>query len=316
MSTHTTSRPQSRSAVLGRRTASAAAAGSALALAVTGCSVFGGGDDNDDGTIRIGVVAQDDTNREFAELAQEELDIDVEIVNFDDYNQPNPALNAGDIDMNWFQHIAYLANYNVSNDDNLAMIGGTEVVPLALYSEEYSDLDEFEEGDSVAIANDEINQARGINVLVEAGLLELSNDVAEPRPADIDEEASTVTVEPVNSEQTVNAMQSVEGSIINNSFTNDAGIDPNTALFSDDPEADVAFPYINGFVVRDEDRDDETLNELAELYHDERILDSAAEVSEGTSVPRDPSAEELQDGLTEYEDSLREAQSDDEDSEE
>ena len=316
MSHHTSSLPQRRSSSLRRRAASAAAAGSALALTATGCSVFGGGDDAEDDTIRIGVGAQDDTNREFAELAQEELGIDVEMVNFDDYNQPNPALNTGDIDMNWFQHIAYLANYNVGNDDNLAMIGGTEVVPLALYSEEYSDLDEFEDGDSIAIANDEINQARGINVLVEAGLLELTNDVAEPRPSDIDEEASTVTVEPVNSEQTVNALQSVEGSVINNSFTNDAGIDPNTALFSDDPEADLAFPYINGFVVRDEDREDETLNELAELYHDERILESAAEVSEGTSVPRDPSAEEIQEGLTEYEDSLREAQSDEEDEEE
>lgn len=287
------------------RPAAAIAATSVFALALSGCTVFGGGDDAEDDVFRIGVTAQDDTNLLLADLAEEELGYEVEIVNFDDYNQPNNALNNGDLDANWFQHIAYLANYNVSNDDDLTMIGSTEIVPLPLYSEEYDDLDEFQDGDEVAIANDEINQARGINVLVAAGLVVLENEVPEPRPSDIDEEASTVSVHPVDAAQTVNALQSVEGSIINNSFTADAGIDPNTALFADDPEDPEAFPYVNGFVVRDEDRDNEALQEIAALYHDERVLESAADLSEDTSVPMEASIEELEDELEEYEEFLR-----------
>ncbi|GAA3064680.1 MULTISPECIES: MetQ/NlpA family ABC transporter substrate-binding protein [Actinomycetes] len=300
-----------------RRTAfSLTALGLTIALTATGCTVFGGGDDAaDDETFRIGVTAQDETNQLLADIAAEELGYDVEIVNFDDYNVPNTALSNGDLDANWFQHIAYLANYNVNNDDDLTMIGGTEIVPLSLYSETYDSVEDFQDGDTVAIANDEINQARGINVLVAAGLVVLENDVPEPRPADIDEDASTVSVHPVDAAQTVNALQSVEGSVINNSFINDAGIDPNTALFADDPEDPEAFPYINGFVVRDEDRDNEALREIAALYHDQRVLDSAAEISEDTSVPADPSIEELEAGLQEYEDFLRGDATDAEDAE-
>ncbi|GAB3192761.1 MetQ/NlpA family ABC transporter substrate-binding protein [Nesterenkonia suensis] len=281
-----------------------AALGGVLSLAATGCTVFGG-DDADDDVFRIGVTAQDETNQLLAEIAEEELGHEVEIINFDDYNVPNTALSNGDLDANWFQHIAYLANYNVNNDDDLTMIGGTEIVPLSLYSEPYASIDDFQDGDTVAIANDEINRARGINVLVAAGLVVLDDDVPEPRPSDIDEDASTVSVHPVDAAQTVNALQSVEGSVINNSFINDAGIDPNTALFADDPEDPEAFPYINGFVIRDEDRNDEALRDIAALYHDQRVLDSAAEISEGTSVPANPSIEELEAGLEDYEDFLR-----------
>lgn len=291
---------------LRRRGAIAISAAAALSL-TAGCSVFGGGDDADDDVIRIGVTAEQETNRLLAQLAEDELGYDVEIVNFDDYNQPNPALSNGDLDANWFQHIAYLANYNVANEDDLSMIGTSEIVPLPLYSETYDSVDEFQEGDEVAIANDEINQARGINVLVASGLVTLQNEVAEPRPSDIDEEASTVSVQPVDAAQTVNALQSVEGSIINNSFSSDAELDPNTALFSDDPNDDEAFPYVNGFVVRAEDRDNEALQEIAALYHDERVLESAAELSEDTSVPVEAELERIDSALKEYEDSLQDS---------
>ena len=278
----------------------------ALTLGLASCGDNGdNGGDGTDEPIRIGVTNQDETNQEFAELAQEELGLEVEIVNFGDYNQPNPALANGDLDANWFQHIAYLADYNVNNDDDLTMVATTEAVPLPLYSEEYDDVEEFQDGDTVAIPNDEINQARAILMLAAADLLELTEDVPQPRPSDIDEEASLVEVEPIDAAQTVNALQSVEGSVINNSFANDAGLNPQAdALTQDDPEDAEAFPYSNGFVVRAEDSEDEQLRELFELYHDERILESAQEVSGGTSVPVDAPFEEIQEASEEYEDFL------------
>lgn len=284
----------------------AVVAGLAALSLTSGCSVFGGGDAADDDVIRIGVTTPNETHRLLAQIATDELGHEVEIVSFDDYNQPNPALKNGDLDANWFQHIAYLANYNVANDDDLTMIGSTEIIPLPLYSEVYDSVEDFQDGDEVAIANDEINQARGINVLVAAGLVTLKNDVPEPRPADIDEEASTVTVHPVDAAQTVNALQSVQGSIINNGFAADAQLDPNSALTADDPEDPGAFPFVNGFVVRAEDRDDQVLQDIAALYHDERVLASADELSEGTSVPTQADRTQIEDALAEYEDFLRE----------
>ena len=297
-----------------RRGLTAVAAVSALALALTACGSDGADDASDTAdasgsgqeTFRIGVVGENETHRLLAEIAQEELGHEVELVNFTDYNQPNPVLSSGDLDANWFQHIAYLADYNVASGDDLTPIGPTEIVPLSLYSEEYESVDDYRDGDEIAIPNDAVNQGRAINVLVLAGLVELANETPQPQPRDIDEDASTVTVTPVSAEQTVNALQSVQGSVINNTFLNDAGIDPNSSLAADDPSDPAAFPFINGFVVRDEDRDSEALAAIAALYHDERVLESASELSEGTSVPADVEVEELRTALDQYQQALAE----------
>lgn len=256
----------------------------------------------------IGVVGENESHRELAAIVEEELGYEIELVNFSDYNQPNPALTNGDLDANWFQHIAFLAEHNVASGDDLQPIGGTAAVPLTLYSEEYDDVDGFQEGDTVAIPNDPVNQGRAINVLVSAGLVELAEETPQPEPRHIDEDASTVEVQPVDAAQTVNALASVEGSVINNNFAQDAELNPSEeGLFADDPTDPAAFPYINAFVSRAEDQDHEALREIAALYHDDRVLEIDADLSAGTSVPAtDVTPEELQETLVDYEEALRE----------
>ena len=231
------------------------------------------------------------------------------MVNFTDYNQPNPALANGDLDANWFQHIAFLAEHNVASGDNLQPLGATETVPLTLYSDEYDDVAEFSDGDEIAIPNDPVNQGRAINVLVAADLVELAEESAQPEPRHVDEEASTVELNPVDAAQTVNALQSLAGSVINNNFAQDADLDPlNEGVYSDDPADPSAFAYINAFVVNEEDVDNEALQEIAAVYHDERVLEIMDERSNGTSVPAtDATAEDLADALVDYEASLQES---------
>ncbi|MBZ9934537.1 hypothetical protein LB570_31210, partial [Mesorhizobium sp. BR1-1-5] len=255
-------------------------------------------------TVRIGVVSENETHRALVKLAKEKHGIDVEIRNFTEYTQPNPALDNGDIDMNWFQHIAYLADYNQASGKDLTLIGTTEIIPLPLYSKKYKDVSEFKKGDTVAIPNDTVNQARAINVLVAAGLLKLSNETIRPEPKDIDEAASTVKVQTVAAQQTVNALESVQGAVINNTFSADAGIDTNTALFKDDPKDDSAKPYVNGFAVRREDRDNETYKKIAALYHEQPVLDESAKLSSDTSVPVQLDTAQIDETLKQYQDAI------------
>ncbi|WP_300344175.1 MetQ/NlpA family ABC transporter substrate-binding protein [Nesterenkonia sp.] len=291
------------------------AAASVLAVALLAATACGGGGETqalqeDQTSFTIGVANEHEAHRELARIAEEELGYEVELVNFTDYNQPNPALTNGDLDANWFQHIAFLAEHNVSSGDNLQPIAPTEIVPLTLYSNEYDDVEEFSDGDVVAIPNDPVNQGRAINVLVAAGLVELAEETPQPEPRHVDEAASTVELHPVDAAQTVNALQSVEGAVINNNFAQDAELDPlNDGIYADDPSDPSAFPYINAFVVREDDVNNEALAEIAALYHDERVLEIMAERSNGTSVAVDDvSAEELQQSLTEYEEALQEGQ--------
>ena len=253
-----------------------------LGLTLTAC---GGPENTDpmaDGKITIGIVGATPVQDAFKEVAAQN-DVTVEFVDFSDYSQPNPALKSGDIDMNWFQHIAYLADYNQASGKDLTLIGTTEIIPLPLYSKKYKDVSEFKKGDTVAIPNDTVNQARAINVLVAAGLLKLSNETIRPEPKDIDEAASTVKVQTVAAQQTVNALESVQGSVINNTFSADAGIDTNTALFKDDPQADSAKPFVNGFAVRRADRENETYKKVAKLWSDPEVQKSIVKQSGGTA---------------------------------
>ena len=244
-----------------------------------------GGDDT--ATVKIGTTEADqEAWRVFKDLAADN-GITLDIVSFSDYSPVNEALAQGELDVNKFQHIKYLAEYNKASSNDLRVVGSTEIVPLALFWKDHESIDGIE-GESVAIPNDPSNQGRAINVLVQAGLLTLSDNVADelaPTPADIDKAASKVTVTPVDASQTPSAYNEGKPAIINNTWLDRAGIEPGLAIFEDDPESKEAEPYINVFAAQADRIDDETLNKLVELWQTPEVAEAAAKDSKGTSVP-------------------------------
>ena len=243
--------------------------------------------DGDNVTVKIGTTEADqEAWRVFKDLAKDN-GITLDIVSFSDYSPVNEALAQGELDVNKFQHIKYLAEYNKASNNDLRIVGSTEIVPLALFWKDHDSIDGIE-GQSVAIPNDPSNQGRAINVLVQAGLLTLSDSVADelaPTPADIDKAASKVTVTPVDASQTPSAYNEGKPAIINNTWLDRAGIEPGLAIFEDDPESKEAEPYINVFAAQADNIDDETLNKLVELWQTPEVAEAAAKDSKGTSVP-------------------------------
>ena len=125
--------------------------------------------------MKIGVVGKGDAQWAAFEEAAADEGITVELVDFADYAQPNPATTEGELDLNQFQHIVYLADYNVSAGEDLTPIGATAIYPLGLYSQKYDSVEDIPEGETVAVPNDASNQARGLLVLQSAGLIELKS---------------------------------------------------------------------------------------------------------------------------------------------
>lgn len=290
------------------RTAAAFIAATALVGGLAACS--SGDDEAEPGatgeesaaseTITIGVVGSSDENWRIFEEKAAQAGLDVEIVDFTEYSLPNPALSQGELDLNQFQHILYLAQYNVEAGDDLVPVGATAVYPLGLYSKQYTSVDDIPAGSEVAIPNDPTNLARALLVLQDAGLIELKDGgSAFSTEADVIAESSRVTVTPVDAQQTALALDSVAASIINNDFLADAGIDPESALYQDDAESEAARPYINIWAARAEDKDDPTLLEVVELYEDPEVQDALLQASGGTGVLADFSAEQLQGFLDE-----------------
>jgi D-methionine transport system substrate-binding protein len=287
-------------------TVTAIAAASALTLSACGGGADAGSGEGD-GTLRIGVVgASDDKWAVFTEQAEAE-GLDIELVDLQDYTQANPSLSQGELDANQFQHLQFLAGYNVDADDDLTPIGATAVYPLGLYSEKHTSLEEIPAGGEVAVPNDPTNLARALLVLQEAGLIELKDGgSAVSTEADV-LPSSKVTVTPVAAEQTPIQLKSVDASIVNNDFLKDSGLDPESALFQDDPDSEAAAPYINVWVARAEDKDDPDLKKLVEISHSDEVVAAEQEASGDTAVIKDNSAEELQEILSGLEDDIRNA---------
>lgn len=275
-----------------------AAGAAASVLALAACSggaeaAVAGGTAED--PIRIGVVSSGETYWDtFADAAAAE-GITVEIVNFSDYQLPNQGLSDGDLDLNQFQHLQFLAGYNDARGDDLTPIGATAVYPLGLYSTAHASVEEIPAGGEVAVPNDDTNQARALLVLQEAGLVALRDGGSSfSTPADVLADESRVTVTPVDAAQTALALQDVDASIVNNDFVGDAGLTAEDAIYSDDPDASAAEPYINVWVSRAADADDETLNQLVDIFHTEEIEQGVLDASGGTGVIKDNDAADLQ----------------------
>ena len=289
-----------------------AAAALALPLALLLGACAGGSSDPaaTDGaateTVRIGVVGAGDPYWETYTEAAAAEGIEVEIVNFDSYDQPNPALSAGELDLNQFQHIIYLATYNVAADDDLQPIGATAIYPLGLYSTKYSDVDDIADGDTIAVPNDESNQARALLVRQSAGLIELKDGGSIfSTVADI-EDGSKVNVEAVAADFTASSLPDFAGAVVNNDFVAKSGLTSDQLLAQDDPADESAFPYINIFAAKAEDAENPTYLKLVQIYQEtQAVQDGVVEASSGTAVLLTTPVADLVTSLTDTEDSIR-----------
>lgn len=256
-------------------------------------------------TVRIGVVGSQDEQWPIFEEKAKAAGIDVEIVNFSEYSLPNPALSEGQIELNQFQHIQYLADYNVNADDDLVAIGATAIYPLALYSKKHATLTDIPEGAEIAVPNDQTNLNRALFVLQSAGLIELEGG-GTLTSTELDVlPSSKVKVTPVSAEQTAVSLESLDGAVVNNDFVLDAGLDPKAALAQDDPASPAAQPYINVWAARAEDKDNATYLKLVEIFQDPEVTDALQNQSKGTAVLRTDDAAALASILKATEDNIR-----------
>ncbi len=103
--------------------------------------------------------------------------LDVQVIEFSDWTTPNVALEAGDIDMNYFQHQPFLDNAIKDRGYPFTAVGVGTLANIGLYSLKHKSFAEIPQGGSVAIANDPVNQGRGLLLLQKAGLIKLKDGI-------------------------------------------------------------------------------------------------------------------------------------------
>jgi D-methionine transport system substrate-binding protein len=247
-------------------------------------------------TVTIGVADASESHwRVFSALAKKKLNVTVKLVNFSDYSRPNPALSQGQTDLNEFQHLQFLASYNVTAHDSLQPVGATAVYPLPLYSLKYRSASAIPAKAKIAIPNDAINEARALLVLQGAGLVTLKNG-GTAYSSSKDVTASKVAVTPLDASQTAAALQngSVAAAIVNVNYATAAKLPASAVISKDDPSSAIAAPYVNAFVARNADKAKPLYLKVAALYHDPSVEAAVTKDEGGTAVFRTTSPAALQ----------------------
>ena len=162
-----------------------------LAIGLIGCGGTGsngsGADSKDDKVIKIGVTPK--PHKEIVDAAVPLLEKEgykVEITEFNDYVQPNTAVEEGSLDVNFFQHTPYLNEQVQSRGLHLKSVAAIHLEPMGLYSKKITSLDELKDGSTIAVPNDPSNEARALKLLAANGLIKIK-DGELVTPADITE---------------------------------------------------------------------------------------------------------------------------------
>ncbi len=219
-----------------------------LALALTACGSQGSTSKDDQSaangqniestepvTVKLGVVGSiyEDLWTPAKEALKDE-GIDLEFVQFSDYVTPNNALANGEIDLNAFQHRIYLQSEIDSYGYEIQNIGNTFIIPLNLYSQKVSSVDELKDGDTVAIPDDLTNGGRALKVLEAAGLIELNPDAAfNPTLDDIVKYNVGIKIEELKANVIPSTLADVTAAVVNGNYALDFGLKTDEAIYKD-----------------------------------------------------------------------------------
>lgn len=255
------------------------------ALALSACGSPAEGDTADVTTVRVAVTPV--PHATILEFVDEELaaeaGIDLEIVEFTDYVQPNVALDEGSVDANYYQHGVFLADQSQAAGYDFTGLATISFQPMGLYSESLTDLTAVPEGATVAVPNDPVNGSRGLKLLAAEGLITLADpDAAVPTVLDIEENPRGLRFEEVEAPQLPRSLADVDIAAVPGNFALDADLSPAQDALVVEDTSDTT--YANQLVVRAGDEEDPALQILLELLTSEEVRQFIDETYAGAVV--------------------------------
>lgn len=169
--------------------------------------------------------------------------IDLKIVEFNDYVQPNTSVSDKLLDLNFFQHRPYLDSFIKDHGSDLVEVGGIHIEPIGFYSHKLKDLKDLKKGATIAIPNDPTNGGRALLLLQTAGLITLEDPKSiSATPLDIKDNKLNLNIKELEAPQLPRSLDDVDGAIINTNYAIDAGLNPlKDALFIENADS----PYVN-----------------------------------------------------------------------
>lgn len=242
---------------------------------------------NDQNIIKLGVVGEN--NEQWTPVIDKLKNegITLELVKFADYTQPNTALADGEIDLNAFQHYAYLNQEVKDKGLKIEAIGETLIAPLGIYSRKVKDVNELGDGAKVAIPSDATNGGRALKVLESAGLIKVDENAGyTPTLQDITENPKNINFIEVEAAQTPRLLDDVDAAIINGGHAIDAGLNPNSdSIYLENASEGSDNPYINIIVARSDEKDNENYKKVVDYFRSDDVAKVIEDVYKGAYIP-------------------------------
>ena len=221
-----------------------------------------------------------------AEPVLNEAGYTLKIVEYTDYVQPNLALEAGELDANYFQHGPYLEQFNEEQGTDLVSAGTIHYEPFGIYAGKTASLEELADGATVAVPNDTTNEARALLLLEAQGLLKLKEGAGlDATRNDIEENPKNLEILEVEAAQIPLSLQDVDIAVINGNYAIDAGLKVSDALAVEASDSEAAVTYGNVVAVRNGDENSDKTKALVEALKSDTIKEFIDETYAGAVVP-------------------------------
>lgn len=216
-----------------------------------------------------------------------EQGIDLEVIEFTEYVQPNLVTESGEVDANYFQHKPYLDGFNVEQGTHLVSVGPVHYEPLGIYPGKSSDLENIADGATIAIPSDTTNEARALQLLATQGLITVRDDAGLTATInDITENPHNIKFEEIEAAQLPRTVQDVDFAVINGNYALAAGFSvKNDALATEDASSEAAQTYANILAVKEGRENDPAIQALYAALTGDKVKDYINSTYDGAVVP-------------------------------
>ena len=216
-----------------------------------------------------------------------EQGIDLEVIEFTEYVQPNLVTESGEVDANYFQHKPYLDSFNVEQGTHLVSVGAVHYEPFGIYPGKSSDLENIADGATIAIPSDTTNEARALQLLAAQGLITVRDDAGLTATVnDITENPHNIKFEEIEAAQLPRTVQDVDFAVINGNYALAAGFSvKNDALATEDASSEAAQTYANILAVKEGRENDPAIQALYAALTSDKVKDYINSTYDGAVVP-------------------------------
>ena len=261
-----------------------------LALGILTACGGGSSDGGDAADKTIKVAASPTPHAEILNSISDALAKDgwtLEVIEFDDYVQPNVATTDGDVDANYFQHVPYLDEYNEQNGTDLVAVANVHSEAMGVYKGTKDSFDALEDGDKIGIPNDATNGARALQLLEANGVIKLKEGAGvTATEQDVAENPKNLEFVPLEAATIPASLPDLALGVINYNYAQGAGFTKDDAVALETADSDAAETFVNVIVVNAGNEDSEKTKALVAAIQTDEVKDFILENYNGLIQPK------------------------------